>query len=92
MPQLPIGMKKVRKPQTIFLAVWEHKHGQDVSAHTTKEGAFKQCTKWAREALEDWQDDSYKKYTDEDLFWGWPEITGETEFLTINETLLHEGE
>jgi len=95
MPQLPIGLKRKRKPQTIFLAVWEHKHGQDVSAHTTEDGAQKQLVAWARDSLEEWtwpkENHPYTDYTDEDLIGSWPEITGETEFLRIDETLLHKG-
>ena len=85
MPAIP-----KKKQQTIHLAVWDHKHGLDMSAHTTEKGAFKQCVDWAREALEEWQDDSYKSYTDEDLYSSWGDITGFTEFFRVDTVLLNE--
>ena len=88
MPQLPIGTKRAHMPQTVFIAIWEHKHGEDMSVHSTRGAAWTQCVEWARGALEVQQDNSYENYTDEDLFWAWPEITGDTEFLTIRETTL----
>ena len=76
----------------VFLALWDHKHGQDMSAHTTEEGAFNQCVQWARETIEEWEDfpdedeTSYAELSDEDLFNSWGDITGHTEFMMI-ETL-----
>jgi len=80
----------------IFLAVWDHKHGQDVSAHTTEEGADKQLVLWARDNLEEWVypkddwDNYYADLNDGALIKAWPEVTGDTEFFRVDEVQLHE--
>ena len=81
---------------SIFLAIWDHKHGQDVSVHTTRKGAQKQLIAWARDALEGWtwpnENHPYTEYTDKDLIGNWGEITGDSEYFRIDETLLNEDE
>ena len=90
MPAIP-----KKKQQTIYLAIWDHKHGQDVSAHTTEEGARKQLVDWARDALLEWQTHEEESYygnmRDSDLLGCWSEITGDTEFFRVDEALLNEG-
>jgi len=83
--------------KTIYLATWDHKHGQDISAHTTDEGAFQQCVAWMRETLEEWVDYHssdeeayYSSLSDSDLFDSWPEITGDNEFMSVQDLQLHE--
>ena len=81
--------------KTIYLAVWEHKHGVDNSAHTTEAGAKKQLAAWARETLEDWGSSSLVKcdsLTDTQLWQAWSEITGETEFMSVKMLHLHHAE
>ena len=81
--------------KTIFCAVWEHKRGQAVSAHTTREGAFKQCVTWARNELTSearYSKTDHRVLSDSDLIESWPEITGDTEFIHVNELLLHKDE
>jgi hypothetical protein len=78
-----------REQQTIYLAVWDHKHGVDNSAHTTERGAFKQCIEWARNVLKEWQDESFNELTDEELFDNWGDITGFTEFFSVKRLHLH---
>ena len=92
MPAIP----KKKTSQTVWIAKWEHKHGEDISIHTTEEGAGKQCATWAREALEEWATPDehleltfYNDLTDDDLIARWPELTGETEFLYVEDHLLH---
>jgi hypothetical protein len=81
--------------KTIYLAVWDHKHGQDVSAHTTENGAFNQCVQWARCTVEEWEARSWQKVggiaelSDEELFNSWGDITGDTEFFRVEPTQLH---
>jgi len=73
----------------VFLALWDHKHGQDMSAHTSEQGAFNQCVQWARGTVEEWEgfadeDEAvYAELSDKELFSSWSDITGHTEFLTI---------
>ena len=89
MPAIP----KKKTSQIVWAAKWEHKHGEDISLHTTEEGAGKQCALWAREALEEWATpeelSSYNDLTDDDLLARWPELTGETEFLFVEDHVLH---
>jgi len=85
MPVIP----KSKTSETVYVAQWDHKHGQDISIHTTEDGARKQLAAWARGALEDWEDDSYKDVNDEDLLNNWSEITGETEFFSVEDHLLY---
>ena len=89
---MPVIPKK--KQQTIHLAIWDHKHGQDVSAHTTEDGAQNQCIEWAREAIDEWatkeEQDYYTNMNDSDLLGDWGEISGYTEFFEVRAVLLHE--
>ena len=82
--------------KTIFLAVWDHKHGQDVAAYTTEKGAQRQLVVWARDVLEEWtwpnDNHPYAEYTDEDLIGNWGEISGDTEFFRVDEIQLHNEE
>ena len=87
------------KTTTIYLAVWEHKHGVDNSAHTTEAGARKQLAAWARDTIEDWTvylpedyDDTGANLTDDELLDSWSEITGETEFMSVQMLRLHHDE
>ena len=80
--------------QQIYLAQWDHKHGQDISAHTTHDGAAKQCVEWARDALEEWMPyapdgEEYSSLNDEELVANWGEITGYTEFFKVDSLLLN---
>ena len=77
--------------KTIFLAIRDHKHGLDQSAHTTLKGAENQLAKWARQALHIWDDfDGYCDWTDECLVENWGEITGYTEYLLTDMLQLKE--
>ena len=78
--------------KTIYLAMHDHKHGLDTSAHTTRECAKKWCVSVMRETLEDWRDNSCDDLTDVELWQAWTEISGETEFFSIEPTQLHESD
>jgi hypothetical protein len=70
----------------VFLALWDHKHGQDMSAHTTEQGAFNQCVQWARASVRPLNVrmvGGIAELSDEELFNSWGDITGHTEFLTV---------
>jgi len=100
MPAIP----KTKKSQTVWAAKWEHKHGEDISLHTTEEGARKQLVAWARETLEEWHIDGkqyssldvcgeeHPTFDDDALIEAWPELTGETEFLYVEDHILHSAE
>ena len=85
---MPVIPKK--QPQVIYLAKWDHKHGQDISAYATEDSAYDQCIQWARATLKDWGDDSYDNFSDAELFSNWTEITGYNEFFEVDELPLHD--
>jgi len=81
--------ENLETPQTIYLAVWTHLHGQEIAAHTTKEGAYEQCIVWASEFLNEKEDaDQYiaklADYSNIELCANWCEITNYTEFLRVD--------
>ena len=99
MPAIP----KKKTSQTVWAAKWEHKHGEDISLHTTEEGARKQLVAWARETLDGWHidgkqyssldfDEEHPTFDDDALIEAWPELTGETEFLYVEDHVLHSAE
>mgnify|MGYP003127357474 CR=1 FL=1 len=91
-----LASPKTKTSQTVWAAKWEHKHGEDISIHTTQEGAQKQLVAWARETLEDWSSDpqdewdkEHAKLDDENLIKAWTDITGGSEFLYVEDHVLH---
>ena len=74
---------------TVYLAEYEHKHGNDYSVHTTQEGA----QNWFRDIVSDWKsefldaDDEYpyNEFSLDELIESWGEVTGHTEFFNIHE-------
>tara|TARA_Y100001973_G_C5060288_1_gene262314 strand:- start:268 stop:582 length:315 start_codon:yes stop_codon:yes gene_type:complete len=85
------------EPKMIYLAHWNYSDGNDVSAHTTETGAFKQCVRWMRETLDEWHPpgswdrDHYSKMSDNDLLSLWPEIT-DGEYMSVDKVILHREE
>jgi len=79
---------------TVYLAEYEHKHGNDYSIHTTHEGA----QTWFRDIVRDWKseffdpdgEEPYNEYSIDDLIDCWGEVTGHTEFFNIHELELQE--
>jgi len=92
MPAIP----KTKTSQTVWVAKWDHKHGEDLTLHTTEEGAGKQCAAWAREELESWATpeelDFYKNLSDDDLISQWGELTGEHEYFSVEDHMLHSAD
>ena len=79
---------------TVCLAVYEHKHGDDLSVHRTFAGAEAHLRTVARENLEGWGED-IAKYGDNIASWNevvrsWHDIAGMTEFMRIEVLTLHE--
>ena len=75
--------------KTIYLAKHDHKHGMDVTAHTTEEGARKWCISIMREDLEERGSNSLH-LTDDELWKSWSIISGETEFFSVKATRLYD--
>jgi hypothetical protein len=97
MPAIP----KTKASQTVWVAKWEHKHGEDISIHTTEEGARKQLVAWARGTLDEWHIDGkqyssldvcgeeHPTFDDDALIKAWSELTGETEVLYVEDHILY---
>jgi len=87
MPVIP----KKKTSQTVWVAKWEHKHGDDIAIHATEEGAQKQLVVWAHAALEDFDDweGRYAALGDDDLIEKLSDNTGETEFLYVEDHILY---
>ena len=80
----------------VFLAIWKHNHGEDVSLHKDPINAQTKLASWARESLDDWlwhpndeeaekQQSFYGRYSDKKLIANWSAITGENESMNIEE-------
>ena len=84
---MPEDTKKI-----IFLAVYDNKHGSDITAHTTEAGAIASNAATARQSLSDWCDNTeserYRSWTDADLLAAWGEITGYNEFFQVDAVTL----
>jgi len=82
--------------QTVWVAKWEHKHGEDLAIHTTEEGARKQLVAWARGCVEEWTTPEelsfYNNLPDAHLIARWFEITGEAESLYVEDHLLYSAD
>lgn len=67
----------------VYVVVYDHKHGQDLSAHKTLESAREKRAQMMRENLAEWNDDDYENIPDGELHLHWPELSGYTEFFSI---------
>jgi len=85
------AISKKKTSETVWVAKWEHKHGDDIAIHATEEGARKQLVAWTRAAIEDFDDweGRYAALSDDALIEAWPDITGETEFLYVEDHILY---
>ena len=77
-------MKKV-----YYLLVWDHKHGHDYGLFTSVERARTEGIKTMRETLDEWNEE-HSEYTDEELWLAWPDISGGTEYFSIEEISLED--
>jgi hypothetical protein len=67
---------------SFFLLVWDHKHGYDLSLHSTHARARREGARLMRETAEEWGED-VSLLSEDDLWNTWTEISGETEFFSI---------
>tara|TARA_R110002012_G_scaffold292704_1_gene487972 strand:+ start:95 stop:358 length:264 start_codon:yes stop_codon:yes gene_type:complete len=80
---------------TVCIAVYEHKHGDDMSVHRTIEGAEAELREIARENLDNWGEDP-DKYANmsveeqDELCRNWHDMTGMSEFMKIEVRTLHD--
>ena len=73
----------------IFLAKYEHKHGTDEDAFSTRKMAEAQLKAGAEEYVGDWEDSNTVRMTADYLIEHWTDITGGNEFLYVDELPLN---
>ena len=69
---------------TFYLLVWDHKHGHDLSLYSTHAKARIEGSSLMREVAEEWGEDT-SSLSDDELWGAWTELSGETEFFSIQE-------
>ena len=79
---------------TVCIAVYEHKHGDDMSVHRTIEGAEAHLREIAKENLEEWGEDTAQHGDDveawNEVWRNWHDMTGMTEFMRIEVLTLND--
>ena len=78
----------------VCIAVYEHKHGDDMSVHRTIEGAEAHLREIAKENLEEWGEDTAQHGDDveawNEVWRNWHDMTGMTEFMRIEVLTLND--
>lgn len=72
---------------TFYLLVWDHKHGYDLSLYSTHAKARVAGSFIMRETAREWGED-VSHLSDNELWDSWTEISGETEFFSIQQLKL----
>lgn len=67
-----------------YLLVWDHKHGHDLSLYSTHAKARVAGALLMRETAQEWGED-VSHLSDNELWASWTEISGETEFFSIQQ-------
>ncbi len=75
---------------SVYVLVYDHKHGQDLSVHKTVDGARAQRVVMMRDILATWNDNDYHSIPDSELHLHWPEISGYSEFFSIEGLEIHD--
>ena len=80
---------------TVCIAIYEHKHGEDMSVHRTIAGAEANLREIARENLEVWGEDldewANMSIEEQDEFCrNWHDMAGMSEFMRIEVRTLHD--
>jgi hypothetical protein len=81
MNEIPPQRPRSAMINTVYVVVYDHKHGQDFSVHKSIEGAREKRAQMMRENLAEWND--YDNIPDGELHLHWPELSGYTEFFSI---------
>ena len=80
--------QEIKMKKFYYLLVHDHKHGNSYSLHSTYEDAQTHGVRFMREAADEWGED-VSSYSDADLWSGWTNLSGETEFFSIEELILN---
>jgi len=68
----------------VFVLKFDHKHGTDIAVHSSKDGAFASAILYMRSAAAEWGEE-VEHLSDDELWRLWAELSGETEFFSIDE-------
>ena len=69
---------------TFWLLVYDHKHGHDLSLYSSHEKARIAGTALMRDTAKGWGEDT-SHLSDDDLWEAWTELSGDTEFFSIQQ-------
>lgn len=70
----------------VFLLKFEHKHGMDITVHRSETGAWFEGINYMRETAIEWgEEHEVDDLSDDELWASWTELSGETEFFSIEE-------
>ena len=75
---------------SVYVLIYDHKHGQDLSIHRTLDGARTRRATMMRDNLGEWNEKDYDNILDSELHLHWPEISGYTEFFSIEGLEVHD--
>ena len=76
---------------TVCIAIYKHRHGEDMSVHRTIAGAEAHLRETATENLEEWgEDPAQYSGTDNDVWRNWHNIAGMSESMTIEVLTLND--
>lgn len=75
---------------SVYVVIFDHKHGQDISVHKTEKGAIEHRITWMKDLLAEWEEISYNNLSDDELVKQWPEISGYNEFFEIRKLTLQQ--
>jgi hypothetical protein len=69
----------------VFILKHDHKHGADITVHSSYDGARFYGNHLMREMTAEWGEDEAAQLSDDELWSAWTELSGETEFFSIEE-------
>ena len=72
---------------TFWLLVYDHKHGHDLSLYSSHSKARNAGTALMRDTAEEWGED-VSHLSDDDLWEVWTELSGDTEFFSVQQLSL----
>lgn len=70
----------------VFLLKFDHKHGMDITVHRSETGAWVHAINYMRGTALEWGEEHEVEHLSDDELWSfWTELSGETEFFSIEE-------
>ena len=70
----------------VFIMKHDHKHGTDIKVYSSEYKAWFSAVEYMRDTADEWgAEDEVMSMSDDELWRSHPQITGETEFFSIEE-------